>query len=158
MELYPLQVFLAIATERSFSRAAEKLGRTQPAVSLALQRLELALARAGETSQRLEQHSAQLENAQQQALAGFQSQLENALSPHREEMQRRSEAIFEEINARIRTTFEEASRQAVAQFDRQVAEMVQPHVSRAEEAVHRLPIAPAAAAWYPSVRTSRGMS
>lgn len=43
MELYPLQVFLAIATERSFSRAAEKLGRTQPAVSLALQRLELAL-------------------------------------------------------------------------------------------------------------------
>src|SRR5579862_2158361 len=43
MELYPLQVFLAIANERSFSRAAEKLGRTQPAVSLALQRLELAL-------------------------------------------------------------------------------------------------------------------
>ncbi len=38
-----MQVFLAIATERSFSRAAEKLGRTQPAVSLALQRLELTL-------------------------------------------------------------------------------------------------------------------
>ncbi len=40
MELYTLQVFLAVATERSFSRAAEKLLRTQPAVSLALQRLE----------------------------------------------------------------------------------------------------------------------
>jgi DNA-binding transcriptional LysR family regulator len=40
MELYPLQVFLTIATEKSFSRAAEKLLRTQPAVSLALQRLE----------------------------------------------------------------------------------------------------------------------
>jgi len=40
MELYSLQVFLTIATERSFSRAAEKLLRTQPAVSLALQRLE----------------------------------------------------------------------------------------------------------------------
>ncbi len=43
MELYSLQVFLAIATERSFSRAAERLLRTQPAVSLALQRLEAEL-------------------------------------------------------------------------------------------------------------------
>jgi DNA-binding transcriptional LysR family regulator len=43
MELYSLQVFLAVATEKSFSRAAEKLLRTQPAVSLALQRLEAEL-------------------------------------------------------------------------------------------------------------------
>src|ERR1700684_2220648 len=41
MELYALQVFLTVATEKSFSRAAEKLLRTQPAVSLALQRLAL---------------------------------------------------------------------------------------------------------------------
>lgn len=40
MELYSLQVFLTVATEKSFSRAAEKLLRTQPAVSLAVQRLE----------------------------------------------------------------------------------------------------------------------
>jgi len=43
MELYSLQVFLTVATEKSFSRAADKLLRTQPAVSLALQRLELEL-------------------------------------------------------------------------------------------------------------------
>ena len=43
MELYPLQVFLTVATEKSFSRAAEKLHRTQPAISLALQRLEMEL-------------------------------------------------------------------------------------------------------------------
>src|SRR3989442_13155628 len=43
MELSPLQVFLTIATEKSFSRAAEKLLRTQPAVSLALQRLEVQI-------------------------------------------------------------------------------------------------------------------
>ena len=43
MELYSLHVFLTVATERSFSRAAEKLLRTQPAVSLAVQRLELEL-------------------------------------------------------------------------------------------------------------------
>jgi DNA-binding transcriptional LysR family regulator len=43
MELYSLRVFLTIATEKSFSRAAAKLLRTQPAVSLALQRLEQEL-------------------------------------------------------------------------------------------------------------------
>jgi DNA-binding transcriptional LysR family regulator len=34
---------MTVANEKSFSRAAEKLGRTQPAVSLALQRLEAEL-------------------------------------------------------------------------------------------------------------------
>src|SRR6266853_377154 len=120
------------------TEAEQRIAALRDTLQEQTQWLESALARAGDTSQRLEQHSAQLENAQQQALTGFQAQLENALSSRREEMQRRSEAIFEEINARIRTTFEEASRQAVAQFDRQVAEMVLPHVSRAEEAVHRL--------------------
>jgi DNA-binding transcriptional LysR family regulator len=43
MDLHSLQVFHAVATEKSFSRAAEKLLRTQPAVSLALQRLEQEL-------------------------------------------------------------------------------------------------------------------
>src|ERR1700756_4421074 len=43
MELYALEVFLAVVTEKSFSRAAQKLFRTQPAVSLALQRLEQEL-------------------------------------------------------------------------------------------------------------------
>ena len=40
MELYPLKVFLTVATEKSFSRAAERLLRTQPAISLAVQKLE----------------------------------------------------------------------------------------------------------------------
>jgi len=43
MELYSLQVFLTVASEKSFSRAAEKLLRTQPAISLAVQRLEQEL-------------------------------------------------------------------------------------------------------------------
>src|SRR5580700_10717889 len=43
MELSTLRVFMTVANERSFSRAAEKLARTQPAVSLALQRLEAEL-------------------------------------------------------------------------------------------------------------------
>jgi len=44
VELHTLQVFLTVATEKSFSRAADRLLRTQPAVSLALQRLESELA------------------------------------------------------------------------------------------------------------------
>lgn len=40
MDIAELQVFLAVATERSFSRAATRLHRTQPAVSQAIKRLE----------------------------------------------------------------------------------------------------------------------
>ena len=40
MDLNPLRVFLTVAAEKSFSRAGEKLLRTQPAISLAIQRLE----------------------------------------------------------------------------------------------------------------------
>ena len=43
MELSQLAIFLAVADEKSFSRAARKLMRTQPAVSLAVQRLEAEL-------------------------------------------------------------------------------------------------------------------
>ena len=43
MEMHPLRVFLTVATEKSFSRAAEKLLRTQPAISLSIQRLETEL-------------------------------------------------------------------------------------------------------------------
>src|SRR5947207_13715983 len=84
------------------TEADERMAAVRNTLQEQTQRLESALARAGETSQQLEQHSAQLENTQKQALAGFQAQLENVLSPHRDEVQRRSEAILEETNARIR--------------------------------------------------------
>ena len=43
MELPQLTIFLTVASEKSFSRAAQKLMRTQPAISLAVQRLEAEL-------------------------------------------------------------------------------------------------------------------
>jgi DNA-binding transcriptional LysR family regulator len=46
MNLHELEIFLMVAREKSFSRAAKALFRTQPAVSLAIRRLETAL---GET-------------------------------------------------------------------------------------------------------------
>src|SRR5919108_2826607 len=43
MDLQALKIFLAVAHERSFSRAAAKVHRTQPAVSQAVRRLEADL-------------------------------------------------------------------------------------------------------------------
>src|SRR3979411_2585839 len=43
MDLAVLRTFLAVAQERSFSRAAAKVHRTQPAVSQAVRRLEADL-------------------------------------------------------------------------------------------------------------------
>ena len=43
MDINQLEVFLAVAQEKSFSRAAETLHRTQPAISQAIRRLEAEL-------------------------------------------------------------------------------------------------------------------
>src|SRR5260370_18076732 len=43
MDLGELQVFLTVAKEGSFSRAAERLYRTQPAISLGIRKLEDSL-------------------------------------------------------------------------------------------------------------------
>lgn len=43
MDINQLEVLVAVAQERSFSRAAELLNRTQPAVSQAIRRLELEI-------------------------------------------------------------------------------------------------------------------
>lgn len=40
VDLSQLEIFLSIAEEKSFSRAAEKMLRTQPAISIAIKRLE----------------------------------------------------------------------------------------------------------------------
>jgi len=118
--------------------AEQRVAALRDALQEQSQRLEAALQRARESSERIENHAEQLEDAKQQALAGFQAQLDDVLNLHRNELHRRSGSLIEEVNERIRTTFEESTRQALATFDRQVEEMVQPHVSRTEEAIHRL--------------------
>ncbi len=102
------------------------------------QRLENALGRTAESTERLEHFSAHAETAQRQALAGFESQIDDVVSLHRNELHRRSETLLEEINTRIRNTFEENSQLALSRFDQQIDSMVQPHISRTEEAIHRL--------------------
>ncbi len=43
MDMHKLEIFRVVAAEKSFSRAAARLSRTQPAVSMAVQRLEAAV-------------------------------------------------------------------------------------------------------------------
>jgi len=46
MDLFQLEIFLTVAREGSFSRAAEKLYRTQPAISQAIRKLEMEVGEA----------------------------------------------------------------------------------------------------------------
>lgn len=87
MELHALQVFLTVATEKSFSRAAEKLLRTQPAVSLALQRLEQELGdklidRSGKELILTDAGRAVLEYARR--FQSLQQEMENSLAELRD--------------------------------------------------------------------------
>jgi predicted DNA-binding protein len=103
-----------------------------------IRELEDTLGRASTAAERLEQHAARVETVQQQALNGFHSQLDDVLTLHRNELHRRSENLFEEIHARIRSSFEAANSEALEKFDQQIHSMVQPHITQTEEAVHRL--------------------
>ncbi len=102
------------------------------------QQLEETLARANQATEKLEHYAQRIEMVQQQALTGFQSQLDDVLSLHRNELHRQSGSLFEEIHGRIRSSFETANSQALESFESHVQSLVQPHVTQAEEAVHRL--------------------
>jgi DNA-binding transcriptional LysR family regulator len=87
MELHPLRVFLTVATEKSFSRAGEKLLRTQPAISLSIQRLEVELGeklidRSAKDLLLTDAGKVVLEHARR--FENLQGELENALAEMRD--------------------------------------------------------------------------
>ncbi|HEY1483461.1 MAG TPA: hypothetical protein VGF19_12085 [Candidatus Acidoferrum sp.] len=100
--------------------------------------IEETVARANQAAERLEQFAARIETVQQQAIGGFQSQLDDVLTLHRNELHRRSETLFDEIHSRIRGSFESANSDALEKFEQHVQSMVVPHITQAQEAVHRL--------------------
>ena len=126
-----------IATEHS-EKADRQAQTARELLQSQTERAEAAANRATETADRLEQLAARLGTVQQHALTNFQSQADDVLSLHRNELHRHSESVLEEINGRIRTAFDESSRQAVARFTEQVETMVQPQVQQADEAMQRL--------------------
>lgn len=120
------------------AEAEQRLSGLRNSLQEQSQRIESALSRASDTSEGLEQFASRIEAARSQALANFQTQIDDVLTLHRNESHRISESLLEEINARIRSTFDENCRLALSRFDQQVESMVHPHISKTEEAIHRL--------------------
>ena len=116
----------------------KRLAAAHEALQKRSQELESLLSRATETQHWFEKRSGELQSAQLQTVGEFQSQLDETLAQRREDMRRASESVFEQVNTRIRATFEEAANKSIEQFDRQIQEMVQPHIAHTEEAIHRL--------------------
>jgi hypothetical protein len=126
----------------SAAELSEKTDRQAQVLLEALQaqttRAEAASIRASEISERLEQLAARLETVQEHALTRFQSQADDVLSLHRNELHRQSETLLEEISARIRTAFDESGRDAVSRFGREIESLMAPQVSKANDAMQRL--------------------
>lgn len=129
-------------TQELRKQVEEELSRQSGAVREAAEaqakRLEESLAHAQEAAAQLEQLPAKIEAAQQQSASGFQSQLADALNLQHDKLHRQSETVFEEIQARIRSSFETANSEALEKFDQQVQSMVGPHIQQAQDAIHRL--------------------
>ena len=117
---------------------ARQTATVREALELQAQKLEETLARTKDVAERLEQYPGRIETVQHQAVSGFQSQLDDVLTIHRNELHRRSESLFEEIHTRIRNSFEAANSEALEKFDQQVQSMVAPHIQQTEQAIHRL--------------------
>ncbi len=120
--------------ERVSGLRAEILGKLQENAAL----LEHSIARGGATASQLDQYSERLGTTQQYALQAFQSQLDDVLSLHRNELHRRSETLFDDLNTRVRKSFDDASQDAVRKFDEQVRTLAQPHIERTNEAISRM--------------------
>lgn len=100
--------------------------------------LESAIARANGTIEQLDQFLPRVASLQQQALNEFQSQLDDVLTLHRNELHRRSESLYEELNTRLNLSFASAGQDALARFDERLRATVEPHLTATNEAIHRL--------------------
>src|SRR5919109_1420088 len=112
----------------------QRLTAASEALQEQAQKSESLLAYTGEANQRFEQLSTEL----QSALATFQAQISEATSQRHDDLHREAESLIEQVNARVRSAFDEAASKATEQFSQRVDEIVQPHITQAEEAIHRL--------------------
>jgi hypothetical protein len=100
--------------------------------------IETTLARASEALGKLEHFPERIEDVQHHAITGFQTQLDDVLTLHRNELHRRSESLFEDISSRIHAQFQESSGRAAAQFGEQIESLVQPHLLHVEQGIQRM--------------------
>ena len=133
-----LETSLHTAQNRVIGDVEQRLTGLRDSLQESAERLEFGLARANEATTALDNFSNRLGVLHEQALVGFHTQLDDVLSLHRNELHRRSESLFEDVTARVRTAFEEASNRAAGEFEERISGMVAPHVQSTEESLHRL--------------------
>lgn len=112
----------------------QRLTAASDALKEQAEKAEYLLAQTGETNRSFEQVSTEF----QSALATFQAQLSEATSRRHYELRREAESLIEQVNARVLATFDETASKATEQFSQRVYEIVQPHITQADEAMHRL--------------------
>jgi len=126
-------------TANSFAAQSEQhVAALRDSLDSQARRVEGLLGQAGEASERVAGFSARLDTVQQEALERFQGQVDDVLSLHRNELHRRSDALFGEISGRIRAAFDDSSREAAATFSEQIDAMIQPQIAKSDEAMQRL--------------------
>jgi hypothetical protein len=103
-----------------------------------VRRLEESVAAAGEAARQAGELSTRLADAQRQALEEFQGRVAEFLAGQREELQRRSDSLFEDVGRRAKGVFEYSSQEAARGFEEQVRALAEPHIAGAQEAVERL--------------------
>ena len=138
LEAERLQTGFRDAAGIASAESDARFGALRDTANAEADRIEESLGRAREALVRLENFPERIETAQHHALLGFQSQLDDVLSLHRNELHRRSESLFEDISARIHAQFEESSGRASAQFAQQIESIVQPQLLQVEQSIHRM--------------------
>ena len=138
LEAERLQTGFRDAAGIASAESDARFGALRDTANAEADRIEESLGRAREALVRLENFPERIETAQHHAIHGFQSQLDDVLSLHRNELHRRSESLFEDISARIHAQFEESSGRASAQFAQQIESIVQPQLLQVEQGIHRM--------------------
>jgi hypothetical protein len=126
------------AAARAAAEVEQKLWQLREAAQGETGQLDTAIAHADATIEQLDQFLPRVASLQQQALNEFQSQLDDVLTLHRNELHRRSESLYEELSTRVNLSFATAGHDALTRFDEQVRAAVEPHVHATNEAIHRL--------------------
>jgi hypothetical protein len=123
---------------RAAAEIEQRLEQVREAVRVEAGQLDTAISHANATIEQLDQFLPRVTSLQQQALNEFQSQLDDVLTLHRNELHRRSESLYEELNTRVNLSFATAGHDALARFDEQVRATIDPHITATNEAIHRL--------------------
>ena len=129
---------LQAAALQASAELEQRAAQIRASAKAEIESLTAAIERASGISKDLDQFLPRVESLQQQALQEFETQLEGALSAHRTELQKRSEALYEDLSTRLNLSFGAAAHDALARFDEEMRCKVEPHVTATNEAIHRL--------------------